>query len=331
MTRVNPEQTRLMPWYAKAGAASSIVPLSRWVGPNIFALKTGGYGVVASLTGMDEESLSDQEIESRTRAVLGALRGLPEGSCLYQYSRVLSGYEIPRKPTYGDPVLDSFVDDRLEFLNANAGFRRIDLHWVLTIEPDQKNPLDRKPKDAAAANTRRLATLRKTASILETQLASVIGLRVLNKAEAFPFFSYLFNLEPWADHAKLKGDSGLGCIDILCEPSPCTCDGYGGVEVLLELVEPCAEPSELLEVGEGSLDAVTCAIERPVEVALFQTPPGGRDDGLDAVAGKVFQDVVHVIALVCQHGAGREIGKQGDGLRAIVALAAGQQEAQRAA
>ena len=209
MTRVNPEQTRLMPWYAKAGAASSIVPLSRWVGPNIFALKTGGYGVVASLTGMDEESLSDQEIESRTRAVLGALRGLPEGSCLYQYSRVLSGYEIPRKPTYGDPVLDSFVDDRLEFLNASAGFRRIDLHWVLTIEPDQKNPLDRKPKDAAAANTRRLATLRKTASILETQLASVIGLRVLNKAEAFPFFSYLFNLEPWADHAKLKGDSGL--------------------------------------------------------------------------------------------------------------------------
>ena len=113
MTRVNPEQARLMPWYAKAGAASSIVPLSRWVAPNTFALKTGGYGFVASLTGMDEESLSDQEIESRTRAVLGALRGLPEGSCLYQYSRVLSGFEIPRKPTYGDPVLDSFVNDRL--------------------------------------------------------------------------------------------------------------------------------------------------------------------------------------------------------------------------
>ena len=176
MTRVNPEQTRLMPWYAKAGAASSIVPVSRWVAPNVFSLKTGGYGIVASLTGMDEESLSDQEIESRTRAVLGALRGLPEDSCLYQYSRVLSGYEIPRKPTYGDPVLNSFVDDRLEYLNSNAGFRKIDLHWVLTVEPDQKNPLDRKPKDAALANTRRLATLRKTASILETQLAPIVGL-----------------------------------------------------------------------------------------------------------------------------------------------------------
>ena len=150
MTRVNTEQSRLMPWYAKAGAASSIIPLSRWIAPNIFAMKNGGYGFVASLTGMDEESLTDQELESRTRTVMGALRGLPGDSCLYQYSRVLSGYEIPRKPNYGDPVLDSFVDDRLDFLNANAGFRKIDLFWVLTIEPDQKNPLDRKPKDAAA-------------------------------------------------------------------------------------------------------------------------------------------------------------------------------------
>lgn len=209
MTHVNSEQSRLMPWYAKAGAASSIIPLSRWVSPNVFALKTGGYGIVASLTGMDEESLTDQEIESRTRSVLGALRGLPEDACLYQYSRVLSGYEIPRKPAYEDPVLESFVQDRLEYLNSNAGFRRIDLHWVLTIEPDKANPLDRKPKDAAAVNARRLAMLTKTASILETQLAPVIGLRVLNKEQAFPFFSYLFNLEPWADLTKLRSDTGL--------------------------------------------------------------------------------------------------------------------------
>ena len=107
----------------------------------------------------------------------------------YQYSRVLSGYEIPRKTTYGDPVLDSFVNDRLEYLNSNAGFRHIKLFWCLTFEPSESNPLDRKPKDAEADNTRRLAALRKTASILETQLGPIIGLRVLTKAEAFPFFS----------------------------------------------------------------------------------------------------------------------------------------------
>jgi type IV secretion system protein VirB4 len=209
MTLANSDQSRLLPWYAKAGAASSIVPLARWVSPAVFALKNGGYGIAASVAGMDEESLTDQELESRTRTLQGALRGLPEGACLYQYSRVLSGYEIPRKASYGDPVLDSFVNDRLSFLNENAGFRRIDLFWCLTVEPSQTNPLDKKPKDAEADNIRRLAMLRKTASILETQISSSIGFRVLNKDEAFPFFSYLFNLEPWADHAALATDTGL--------------------------------------------------------------------------------------------------------------------------
>ena len=209
MTRASSEQSRLLPWYAKAGAASSIIPISRWVSPTIFALKNGGYGIAAQVTGIDEESLTDQELESRTRTLMGALRGLPEGSCLYQYSRVLSGYEIPRKKSYGDPVLESFVNDRLEYLNTNAGFRRIDLFWCLTVEPSQTNPLDKKPKDAEADSSRRLATLRKTASILETQLAPIVGLRVLNKTEAFPLFSYLFNLEPWADHAALQSDTGL--------------------------------------------------------------------------------------------------------------------------
>ncbi len=209
MTLANSEQARLMPWYAKAGAASSIVPLAHWVSPTVFAMKNGGYGVAASVAGMDEESLTDQELESRIRTLQGALRGLPEGACLYQYSRVLSGYEIPRKATYGDPVLDSFVNDRLSFLNESAGFRRVDLFWCLTVEPSQANPLDKKPKDAEADTIRRLAMLRKTSSILETQLSSSIGFRVLNKHEAFPFFSYLFNLEPWADHAALQTDTGL--------------------------------------------------------------------------------------------------------------------------
>ncbi len=145
MTRVNSETSRLLPWYAKAGAASSIVPLSRFVSSTIFALKTGGYGCLFHLQGVDDESLTDQEIESRIRLLEGALRGLPAGSCVYQYSRVLSGYEIPRKRSYGDPVLESFVNDRLTYLNQNAGFRRIDLFWCLTFEPDRMQP---SPKNA---------------------------------------------------------------------------------------------------------------------------------------------------------------------------------------
>jgi hypothetical protein len=31
------------PWFTKAGAANSIMPISHFVGPHIFALKGGGY------------------------------------------------------------------------------------------------------------------------------------------------------------------------------------------------------------------------------------------------------------------------------------------------
>jgi type IV secretion system protein VirB4 len=43
MTRANTEQLKHTPWFAKAGAACSIVPIARFVGPEIFALKGGGY------------------------------------------------------------------------------------------------------------------------------------------------------------------------------------------------------------------------------------------------------------------------------------------------
>src|SRR6202453_976142 len=203
------EQQRHTPWYAKAGAGCSIVPVSRFVTPNIFALKTGGYGCLFSLTGMDEESLTDQELESRVRSIEASLRGLPTGSCLYQYARVLSGFDIPRQKKYSDPVTETFVNDRLMFLEKTAGFRRIDLHWCLTFEPSQKNPFDRKPSEKAEDHARMLSSLQKTATILESHLRSNVGLRLLDKVEAFPFFSYLYNLEPWCEHDRLTRDTGV--------------------------------------------------------------------------------------------------------------------------
>ena len=123
MTRANTEQQKHTPWFAKAGAACSIVPISRFVGPNVFALKGGGYGCLFSLTGLDEEALTDLELESRVRQVEGALRGLPEGSCLYQYTRVMSGFDIPRQKQYSSEITETFASDRLAHLEKTAGFR----------------------------------------------------------------------------------------------------------------------------------------------------------------------------------------------------------------
>jgi type IV secretion system protein VirB4 len=97
MTHVNSEQIKHVPWFAKAGAGCSIIPISRFVSEHIFALKGGGYGCFFQLTGVDEEGLTDQELESQLRMIEGSLRGLPEGTALYQYTRVRAGFPLPRQ------------------------------------------------------------------------------------------------------------------------------------------------------------------------------------------------------------------------------------------
>src|SRR5260370_39815794 len=170
MTRANTEQLKHTPWFAKAGAACSIVPIARFVGPNIFALKGGGYGCLFALTGIDEEGLTDLELDSRMRSIEGSLRALPESSCLYQYTRVISGFDLPRQDKYTNPITQVFADDRLAFLERTAGFRRIDLHWCLTLEPSKVKAFELKPQKNAAGTSQRLADIQKTATILNDQL-----------------------------------------------------------------------------------------------------------------------------------------------------------------
>lgn len=209
MTRANTKHAKFVPWFAKAGAACSIVPLARFVNDHIFALKGGGYGCLFNLSGLDEEGLTGQELESHLRMIEGALRGLPEGACLYQYTRVRSGYDLPRHLLYSNPVTHTFVTDRLEFLEKTAGFRRIDLHWCLTLEPSKVKAFEKKPAENAAVTSRMLAELEKTATLLAGNLASSIGLRLLDKQSTFQFFSYLFNLEDWAESGQLREDINL--------------------------------------------------------------------------------------------------------------------------
>jgi type IV secretion system protein VirB4 len=209
MTRANTEQTKFVPWFAKAGAACSIVPIARFVNEHIFALKGGGYGCLFSLAGIDEEGLTDQELEARMRSLEGALHGLPEGACLYQYTRVMSSFELPRERKYGNPVMQVFADDRRTFLERTAGFRRIDLHWCLTMELPRIKAFQQKPKDHVADTSRMLVELEKTVTILEGHLGSSLGLRLLDKNATFQFFSYLFNLEEWAEADQLRTDTGI--------------------------------------------------------------------------------------------------------------------------
>jgi type IV secretion system protein VirB4 len=149
------------------------MPISHFVSPHIFALKGGGYGCLFRLEGIDPESRTDQDLDVRVRGVEGALRGLPQDSCLYQYTRVRAGFDLPRQKKYGNPSTDSFARDRMEFLDTTAQFRRIDLHWCLTIEPETGSMLSQKPKDHQSATDRRIFELEKAATILESHMGGV--------------------------------------------------------------------------------------------------------------------------------------------------------------
>ena len=197
------------PWFTKAGAANGIVPISHFVSPNIFALKGGGYGCLFSLEGVDPESCADDDLNARTGDIEAALRGLPQDACLYQYTRVRAGFALPRQAQYDNPVTESFVKDRLEFLVEMAGFRRIDLYWCLTVEPDRANPFNQRPKDQTRDTDGQLFQLEKAATILEAQLIYSVGLKLLSKDEVFQFFSYLFNLDEWASEVHLRADTGV--------------------------------------------------------------------------------------------------------------------------
>lgn len=207
MTRANTEKST--PWFAQAGAACSIIPVSRFVDGTVFALKGGGYGVLFSLQGVDEEGQTDEQLEYLSRRIEGALRGLPQQASLYQYTRIQSGFEIPRQSRYQNPVTEEFVNDRLSFLDANAAFRRVSLFWSLTVEPDRRNPFAKTPQENADANSRMLSDLRKSATLLEAHLSGVVGLRILGRDEVFQFFSYLANLEDWSEQYALRSDDEI--------------------------------------------------------------------------------------------------------------------------
>jgi type IV secretion system protein VirB4 len=283
-------------WFTDAKAANSIIPIARFVSPTVFAMKAGGYGCLFSLSGVDEEGITDQELEVKIRAVEGGLRGLPEGSCLYQYMRVTSGFTIPRQSEYADPITQSFVEDRLAFLDKTAKFRRIDLHWCLTFEPKLINPLAAKPKDQANENARLLADLQKAASIIETHLNVHIGLTLLEKEQAFQFFCELFNLEEWAGATRLMADTGVDQQIVSCavswQPDHLRV-GRRFVQMFTMTNTPLtSQPCLFSSLANLSCDSVLCTTWRPKSSASVRKEIGAQEKWLDFFKVGIFQRIM---------------------------------------
>ncbi|RRA50448.1 VirB4 family type IV secretion system protein [Acidipila sp. EB88] len=292
MTRASDKQN---PWAAKASDAAGIVPIARFVDDTIFALKAGGYGCVMAFTGVDEEGLTDREIDARVRILEGALRGLPEGACLYQYARIRTGYTLPRrKGKYTHAATEAFVDSRLSFLARSAGFRRLDLHWCLTIEP-AKSKLPGKPKENAQETARMLVTLQKAVSILVGTLGSELGLQTLNQDATLQFFSYLFNLEDWASDIRSTSAQDID-RQIVHSPVSWHADhlrvGRRHVQVYSLIGPPAASrPALFSELLALDCDAVLCSTWRPKSAAEVRKEATAQEKFVDFFKAGILQRV----------------------------------------
>ena len=291
MTRANAN-----PWFTDAGAANSIMPIVRFVTPTVFASKTRGYGLLFEVDGADEEGLTDPEIASKMRGVEGGVRGLTEDFGLYQYMRVTSGFEIPRQKKYADPITQSFVDHRLNFLSRTANFRRIDLHWCLTLEPKLASPFAAKPKDQADENDRLISQLQKAATILETHLSSVIGLKVVGKEKAFKFFAELFNLEAWAGHIPLVSDQG---VDQQIATSAVSWHndhlrvGKRHVQMFSASSTPAAsQPCLYSSITNLTCDSVLCTTWRPQSSSTVRKEISAQEKWIDFFKVGIFQRIM---------------------------------------
>jgi type IV secretion system protein VirB4 len=291
MTRANAN-----PWFTDAGASNSIMPIVRFVSPTVFASKTRGYGLLFEVDGADEEGLTDPEISAKLRGVEGGVRGLTEDFSLYQYMRVTSGFAIPRQKKYADPITQSFVDHRLKFLERTANFRRIDLHWCLTLEPKLAAPFAAKPKDQADENERLIAQLQKAATILETHLDSVIGLKVVGKEKAFKFFAELFNLEEWAGHIPLVSDLG---VDQQIATSAVSWHndhlrvGKRHVQMFSVTSTPAAsQPCLYNSITNLTCDSVLCTTWRPQSASTVRKEISAQEKWIDFFKVGIFQRVM---------------------------------------
>ena len=301
MTHASAER-KLNPWAADAAPARAIVPISRAVNATVYALKPEGYGVLFKVAGKDQEGMTEDALDALMHTLEGALHGLPEGAALYQYMRLRPGYELPREDAYENPVTEAFVSGRIDHLNRKAHLRRIDLYWALTLQPKVLNKSRRAPREHDIENSRLLTDLEKAAVMLQEQLGEELGLELVGTEQVLQFFSYLFNLENWAEQVRLRDDVPLdvqiaGSVVKWCPDHLRVGKKY--VQMFSLTMTPAASrPCLFAGVMDLDCDAILCTTWRPKSTAAARKEAQSQETFQDmfkvsfakrAMAGKDFQ------------------------------------------
>jgi type IV secretion/conjugal transfer VirB4 family ATPase len=211
----------IKPW-KEADALSAHINLYGFWTETAFLTKSGDLGMVLSVTGVDYESLDNDEQQYAVKRLESALKSFGEGFHVYQYLFKTNRPEIPFA-RYDDELIDAAIDQRRQYFESKRDrLYEVELFYVIVLEGARSkvgilSALARIPRDPQGAirelkaqftNDNMKILLRKQIDTdmvrLEQcvqnfirHLADLMPIEVKGQQAQFSFFRRLLNFDDW--------------------------------------------------------------------------------------------------------------------------------------
>lgn len=211
----------IKPW-KEADALSAHVNLYGFWTETAFLTKSGDLGMVLSVTGVDYESLDNDEQQYAVKRLESALKSFGEGFHVYQYLFKTNRPEIPFA-RYDDELIDAAIDQRRQYFESKRDrLYEVELFYVIVLEGARSktgilSALGRMPRDPQGAirelkaqftNDNMKILLRKQidADMVKLEqcvqnftrhLADLMPIEVQGQQAQFSFFRRLLNFDDW--------------------------------------------------------------------------------------------------------------------------------------
>ncbi len=223
----------IKPW-KEAATLSDHINLYGFWNDTAFLTKSGDLGMVLSVAGVDYESLDHGSQEYAVKRLEAALRSFGPGFHIYQYLFKKNRPEIPFAH-YGDPVVQTAVDQRREFFAAKAeSLFQIEIYYCILLEGSRSKAgvgaaLKQLFRDPAGAMNelrtqftsnsmktllrsqveRDLARLEQHVQSFARQLSDFVQIEILNQRGQFRLFRRLLNYDAWRIAGRPKNTQFL--------------------------------------------------------------------------------------------------------------------------
>jgi type IV secretion system protein VirB4 len=211
----------IKPW-KEADALSAHINLYGFWTETAFLTKSGDLGIVLSVTGVDYESLDNDEQQYAVKRLESALKSFGEGFHVYQYLFKTNRPEIPFA-RYDDELIDAAIDQRRQYFESKRDrLYEVELFYVIVLEGARSktgilSALARMPRDPQGAirelkaqftNDNMKVLLRKQIDTdmvrleqcvqnFTRHLADLMPIEAQGQQAQFSFFRRLLNFDDW--------------------------------------------------------------------------------------------------------------------------------------